>query len=179
MDNNTITKHIGYNTLQVVTEISIQLESKQINNNIRQEIVSNIKNNIINKTSGVNYILSVDYQSILNNELPLLRLNNVYTQELVVKLPVTYLYFTKNQIIKAYLTIIEGDNPHVVAYNKYIYCNIILDHNFTINMSEKLLIFKNKEYKNRDECYVKIIDIYSSEKNNKIPCKGILQDEEI
>ncbi|CCU55528.1 RNA polymerase RPO18 [Adoxophyes honmai entomopoxvirus 'L'] len=182
MENNTVTKHVGFNTIQLISKLRIQLESKQINNNIRQEIITNIKNNIVNKTDGVNYILSVDYKSILENELPLLKLNNLYTQEYVIKLPVTYLYFTKNQIVKTYISInedVEMHVPIVIAYNKYIYCNVILDHNFTINVSEKILIFKNKEYKNRDECYIKITDIYSSDKNNKIPCKGILQDDEI
>ncbi|CCU56134.1 RNA polymerase RPO18 [Choristoneura rosaceana entomopoxvirus 'L'] len=176
---NSITKNVGLNKIQVVTELSIQLECKQLNNNIRQEIITNIKNNIINKTNGVNYVLSVDYTSISDNQLPLLKLNNIHVQEFVIKLPVTYLYITKNQIIKAHLTIIEDTNPQVIAYNKYIYCNIILDHNFTINMSEKLLIYKNIEYKNNEECYIKIIDIYSSNGNNKIPCKGIIQDDEI
>ncbi|CCU56451.1 RNA polymerase RPO18 [Mythimna separata entomopoxvirus 'L'] len=179
--NNNITKHVGYNTLQIKTELIIQLECKQINNNIRQEIISNIKNNIVNKTSGVNFILSVNYDQILNNELPLLKLNNIHVYDLVITLPVKYLYFTKNQIVSAYLSIKENNTntPEVIAYNTYIYCAIILDHNFTINLSEKMLIYKNKEYKNRDSCYIKIIDIYSSDKNTLIPCRGILEDKEL
>jgi Tfp pilus assembly major pilin PilA len=173
------TKYIGYNTLKTISEISIPLEPRHITNIIRQEIISYIKTNFINKTKGVNFILSIDTDSILHNELPLLKLNNsTHIYEYILKVPITYLYFTKNQIIMATLDIVEvNNNIKIIAYTKYLLCNILLDNNYNINLSEKIISYKNKEYKKDCECSIKIVDIFSSDGSNKIPCIGKIYDD--
>lgn len=177
------TKTIGQNIIETVSEFEITLEARHFNNNVRNEIINYISSNLINKTYGVNYILNIDYKSILNNDLPLLLLNDSpYTYTYNIKLPVKYLYLTKNQLIEGYLEI-DKDNtnnniPIVIVHNKYIYCNILLDDNFTVNIFEKSLNYKNKEFKKNDKCIVKIKDIFSSEKNNKIICSGSLEIDE-
>ncbi|BAO49404.1 putative RNA polymerase subunit [Alphaentomopoxvirus acuprea] len=177
--NKTIdTQYIGQNILESICKFNIPLEARHITGNVREELISYINENVNNKAYGVNYILNIDTASI-KNELPLLALNNnIYTYNYQLQLPVKYLYFVKDQELKAYIDIYEdGENLKAIAYTKFLICYINIDNQYTINLTDRYITYKGKKYKSQDECFIRITDIVSSTGLDKVLGYAIIIDD--
>lgn len=180
-----IVSHINEVENDVTLNLEIQLPTYIFDVNFRSKLIDFIKKKYESRAYYIFYIEQIDYNPLLDNELPLIKLvGEVYTMS--IPLDMKIVYFKKNDTVSLSLILDNNVNENkinVFGENVYLSCKINLNNNQIIEVGhQKVEAIKdntyNKIYKNGERIQVKITGFFNnwlhSGFSTRINCEGIL-----
>lgn len=173
---------INENHILLTLNLELHLTADIFTLNFRENLVEYLKNKYENRAYYLFYLNSIDYTSIIESELPLIkRVGEYYILNLPVKAEL--IYFKKNDIVEMKLVLHSINNKiNVYATNKYLSCKINLNTNQIIEINylnnEAILNDKKSEriFKNNNKINIKLIEFFNNKLEEgftpKINCAG-------
>lgn len=164
---------INENTVSLIIKLELFLTPNIFTLDFKENLIEYLKNKYENRAYYIFYLNSLNYNYILDNELPLIKRSGEYY---ILNLPIEaeLVYFKKNDIVEMKIILnseIDNNNAiNVYAINKYISCKINLNSNqiIEINHLNKEAVLNDKKadkiLKNNNKINVKLLKFY----NNKI-----------
>lgn len=164
-------KVINNNKVSLIIKLELFLTADMFTLNFKENLIEYLKNKYENRAYYIFYLNNLNYNYILDNELPLIKRVGEYY---ILNLPIEaeLIYFRKNDIIEMKI-ILNNDNDNIVnvyATNKYLSCKINLNSNqiIEINHLNKEAVLNDKKVdkilKNNNKVNIKLLEFY----NNKI-----------
>ncbi|QKE44567.1 putative RNA polymerase 18 kDa subunit [Yalta virus] len=183
--NKILSKAKNEDKIDITLNLDIYIPSTMFDVNFRSELINFIKKHYESRAYYMFYIEQVDYNPIIDNELPLVKLQG---ERYVMNIPldVKILYFKKNDTVSLKLILdnnIAENKINVFGENTYISCKINLNNNQIIEAGhQRVEAIKdntyNKVYKKGDRIQVKITSFFNNQLHNgfspRINCEGIL-----
>lgn len=170
---------------EVTLNLDIYIPTPMFDVDFRSQLINFIKKNYESRAYYMFYIEQIDYNPIVDNELPLIKLQG---ERYVMSIPLDMkiLYFKRNDTVSLKLILdnnIAENKINVFGENTYISCKINLNNNQIIEAGhQRIEAIKdntyNKLYKKGDRIQVKITSFYNNQLHNgfspRINCEGIL-----
>jgi hypothetical protein len=164
-------KIINDNTITLIIKLELFLTADMFVLNFKENLIEYLKNKYENRAYYIFYLNNLNYNSILDNELPLIKRSGEYY---ILNLPIEaeLIYFKKNDIIEMKIILNNDDDNNISVYatNKFLSCKINLNSNqiIEINHLNKEAVLNDKKadkiLKNNNKINVKLLKFY----NNKI-----------
>lgn len=176
-------KILNNNSATLIINLELQLIASMFTLNFKENLIEYLKNKYENRAYYLFYLNNLNYNCILDNELPLIKRVGEYY---ILNLPIEaeLIYFRKNDVVEMNIILSnEDDNTiNVYATNKYLSCKINLNSNQIIEINhlnkEAVLNDKkiNKILKNNNNVNIRLLEFYNNKLEegftSKINCIG-------
>lgn len=170
---------------EITLNLKIYIPTPIFDVDFRNNLIKHIRASYESRAYYIFYISKIDYNPIVENELPLVKLEG---EQYVINLPLdmNIIYFEKDDTVSLKLILdnnVMENKINVFGENTYIYCKINLTNNQIIEAGhQRAEAIKdniyNKIYKKGDIINVKITSFFNNQLHNgfssKINCEGIL-----
>lgn len=176
-------KILNNNSANLIINLELQLTANMFTLNFKENLIDYLKNKYENRAYYLFYLNSLNYNYILDNELPLIKRRGEYY---ILNLPIEaeLIYFRKNDVVEMNIILSSEDDTtiNVYAINKYLSCKINLNSNQIIEINhlnkEAVLNDKksNKIIKNNNNVNIRLLEFYNNKLEegftSKINCIG-------